>query len=82
MLDELRADGADHETEISALLAAIETAQAQKNTAQAQLDNLNAKKNELDSQYSGACGTVNSLTDQLSSNRTMRLLMELQREKQ
>lgn len=32
MLDELRADGADHETEISALLAAIETAQAQKNT--------------------------------------------------
>ena len=30
MLDELRADGADHETEISALLAAIETAQAQK----------------------------------------------------
>lgn len=33
MLDELRKDGAGHETEISALLAAIETAQAQKSTA-------------------------------------------------
>ena len=69
-LDELRKDGAGHETEIAALLTSIETAQAQKSTAQAQLDNLNAKKNELDSQYSSACGTVSSLTDQLKNNRT------------
>ena len=69
-IDELKADGGNHDTEISALLAASESAQAQKSAAQAQLDSLHARKDELDSQYASICGTVNSLTSQLNNNRT------------
>ena len=70
MLEELRAAGEGHENEISVLIAAVETAQAQKSTAQAQLDSLNKKKDELDSQYSSACNTASSLTSKLNDNRT------------
>lgn len=69
-IDELKADGGNHDTEISALLAASESARAQKSAAQAQLDSLYARKDDLDSQYNSTCATVNSLTGQLNNNRT------------
>ncbi len=52
-----------------ALQEAIETAEAQRRTAQAQIDALEDRKDELDSQYASADDTVNNLTGQLGSNR-------------
>lgn len=77
-LEELTKNKADPETVSEndsasdaerALREAIETAEVQRRTAQAQLDALEDRKEELDSQYAGADDTVNNLTGQLGSNR-------------